>query len=98
VSDYDVEAGLRELQHARATREASFRQMAAIMARAADTAAADQWPDPVAREQAGIGCVVAAATLAEHASRGGEATMLNCVALFGLALVESARAHTGGVR
>lgn len=92
---YDVEVGIRQLQHARDTREASFREMAAIMSRAADNAAVDQWPDPKAREQAGIGCVVAAATMADFAKRGHDATMLNCVGLFGLALVESARAEAG---
>lgn len=90
---YDVEGGIRELQHARDTREASFREMAAIMARAAGNAAADRWPDPKAREQAGIGCVVAAATMAEYAHHAPAATMLNCVGLLGLALVESARAE-----
>lgn len=98
MSVYDVETGIRQLQQARAARESSFRELAAIMARGAERAAADQWPDPEAREQAGLGCVVAAATMAEYAERGDGATMLNCVGLFGLALVESARAEVGNRR
>lgn len=80
--------------------EASFRQMNDIMVRAAAAAEGDLWADPRAREQAGLGAIVAAASLAGTAEPGGEGTMLNCVAMFGLALVDSARDELGtaGVR
>jgi hypothetical protein len=92
VTRYDPERTLRELRAALAGREQSFRDMGAIMAQAARAARADLWPDrPDLAEAAGLGAVVAAATMAGHARPGGDATMLNCVGLFGLALVEQAR-------
>jgi hypothetical protein len=90
---YDPENAVRELQHARDTREQSFRDMAAMMQRAAATAAEQQFTDPALREAAGHGAIAAAGTLAEFA-HGGQITMVNAVGLFGLALVEHARSGT----
>jgi hypothetical protein len=91
MADYNVELAINQLREARDTREDSFRDMAATMASAAAVATAQLWPtDPAAAEQAGIGAVIAAATVAGIA-QPGETTIVNCIGLFGLALVEEAR-------
>lgn len=92
MAAYDIEHAIDQLREARDTREQSFRDMAAMMATAAAAATAQLWPtDPPAAEQAGIGAVIAAATVAGIA-QPHEVTIVNCMGLFGIALVEQARA------
>jgi hypothetical protein len=90
---YDPENSLAEFRHARDFGHSSFADMARIMERAARRAADELWPDPKTREVAGMGAVVAAATLAKFAEPGRDAPILNAVGMFGLALVENARAE-----
>lgn len=89
---YDPERSLAELRRAREYGDASYGEMSKIMARAAQRAAEELWPDPRERELAGLGAVAAAATLAPFAEPGRDAPILNAVGFFGLALVENARA------
>lgn len=100
VTAYHPEQAIDELREALRTREGDFRAMAATMARAAEAAASQLWPGrPDLAEAAGIGAIAAAATVAPHAAAGtGEATMLNAAALFGMALVDQARAQTQPAR
>lgn len=92
---YNPERSIAELREALLTREPAFSEMQAVMVRAAAKAEGDLWPDPRMREQAGLGAIVASASLSDCAVPGGETAMLNAVALFGLALVDSARAELG---
>lgn len=88
---YDPERSLAELREARDHGDRSFGEMFWIMQGAARRAALELWPDPHARESAGLGAVVAAATLAPFSEPGRDAPILNAVGMFGLALVEHAR-------
>lgn len=88
---YDPELSITEMRAALLDRDSGFRELGDIMTRAAATAEGELWRDPRLREAAGLGAIVASATLAGAASPGGEATMLNGIGLFGLALVDSAR-------
>lgn len=93
MGSYNPEDSLAQLRSARDGGDGSFRQMFRIMDRAARRAAGELWPDPEAAELAGLGAVVAAATLAEFAKPGRDAPLLNAVGMFGLALVENARSE-----
>lgn len=94
MSRYDPEETLNELRAARDHGDKANREMFRIMNAAAGRAATELWPDPHAREAAGIGAVVAAATLSFVA----DTAMLTAVGFFGLALVENARSQTETTR
>jgi hypothetical protein len=98
TTTYDPERTIAELRAALLDREPSFREYNDVMVRAAGHAEGDHFADPRAREQAGLGAIIAAASLATVAQPGGEGMILNGVALFGLALVDSARAELGTAR
>lgn len=94
---YDPERSLAELRAARDCGYGPHREMARIMAKAAHQAQVELWPHPRDREVAGLGAVVAAASLAAVAQPGVDAPLLSAVGFFGLALVESARAEVRDV-
>lgn len=96
MPSYNPEIGLEQLREFRRTRDESGQRMAELVDRVAVNAARDLWPDPTARETAGIGAVVAAATFAtfaEIALPGAGVTVLNLIGLFGQYLVDDARAE-----
>jgi hypothetical protein len=92
MTTYNPEASLQELRNACRSRGADFEEMARVCARVVGRMR-ELWPDPGTRETA---AVTAAAALARLARPGGEASILNCVGLIGLALVDQARAELAG--
>lgn len=93
---YDPERSLTELRAARDYGDRSYREMYDICERAARRAAKELWADPAVAEIAGMGAVVAAASLARFAEPGRDAPILNAVGMLGLALVDNARAAASG--
>ncbi len=95
---YTPDITLAELRAAR-DHDPEAQKLAAIMRRAADNAAADLWPDPRERRTAGIGALVASATLGDYSEGyGAGSTVLAAIGLFGLGLVESADEEIGAKR
>ena len=82
-----------EWRHARDHGDEWFTKTYRVCARHAEQVRTEVWPDRADREQAGLGVIVAAAMLAKVGEPSRDAPVLAMMSMFGLALVEAARAE-----